>query len=71
METLGKHFPIERNKLGWSGVGWGGTRTEGSASQATDAQLRRGVQKLAESREVGGGATLTEDRKKSSRAGVL
>ena len=70
MET-GKHFSIERNKLGWSGVGWGGTRTEGSASQATDAQLRRGVQKLAKSREVGGGATLTEDRKKSSRAGVL
>lgn len=60
METLGKHFPTERNKLGWPSVGRGRTGTEGDTSQATDAQPRRAV-RLAESWQVGRGATLTED----------
>lgn len=31
-----------------------------ATSQATDAQLRRGMKKLAKSWELGGGTTLTE-----------
>lgn len=61
METLGKPFPTKRNQLGWPGVGGGGTRTEDGTSRATNVQLGRGAQELAESGEAGRGPTLTED----------